>query len=208
MLSYLLPGNVIIFGVTGLSNKLSVCIWVACIVRHPVQWINDRLKLLGITFGSDTAILASWQDCVTKLETCLNRWQHTDLSLQGKTLILNTLVLSGLVYLDSVQPIPKICLQSINRLIFKFLWSDKTKQINRTTITLAKDRGSLGMTDLEIKLPALHLKWLQTITCPLIEMKWVHFARYWIDWKLSKFHAAWSSLGSKTNPFPTLWKPP
>ena len=36
LLSYLLPGNVIIFGVTGLSNKLSVCIGVACIVRHPV----------------------------------------------------------------------------------------------------------------------------------------------------------------------------
>ena len=38
LLSYLLPGNVIIFGVTGLSNKLPVCIWVvACIVRHPVH---------------------------------------------------------------------------------------------------------------------------------------------------------------------------
>ena len=37
LLSYLLPGNVIIFGVTGQSNKLSVCIWVACIVRHPVS---------------------------------------------------------------------------------------------------------------------------------------------------------------------------
>ena len=48
------------------------------------QWINDRLKLLGLTFGSDTAILASWQECVTKLETCLIRWKHRDLSLQGK----------------------------------------------------------------------------------------------------------------------------
>ena len=90
-----------------------------------IQWINDRLKLLGLTFGSDAAILANWQEHVTKLETCLSRWQHRDLSLQGETLILNTLGPSGLVYLGSVQPIPKTCLQLINRLIFKFQWSEK-----------------------------------------------------------------------------------
>ena len=43
-----------------------------------IQWINDRLKLLGLTIGFDAAILASWQECVTKLETCLG-------SMGGKT---------------------------------------------------------------------------------------------------------------------------
>ena len=75
-----------------------------------IQWINDKLKLLGLTFGSEAAILASWQDRAAELETCLGRWQHQELSFQGKTLILNTLGLSGLVYLGSVQPIPKTCL--------------------------------------------------------------------------------------------------
>ena len=32
-----------------------------------IQWINDRLKLLGLTFGSDAAMLASWQERVTEL---------------------------------------------------------------------------------------------------------------------------------------------
>ena len=99
------------------------------------------------------------------------------------------------MYLGSVQPIPKTCLQSINRLIFKFLWSDKTEQINRTTLTLPKDRGGLGITDLEIKLPALHLNGYQ----PLHAL-WVPFTRYWIGQKLSRFHPAWSSLGSNNKP--------
>ena len=92
-----------------------------------IQWINDRLKLLGLTFGSDATILANWQEHVTKLETCLGRWQHRDLSLQGETLILNTLGPSGLVYLGSVQPIPKTCFQLINRIIFKFMRSEKNQ---------------------------------------------------------------------------------
>ena len=37
-----------------------------------IQWINDKLKLLGITFGSDSAILTSWRERVYKLEKCFN----------------------------------------------------------------------------------------------------------------------------------------
>ena len=86
-----------------------------------IQWIKDELKLLGITFDSRTAILTSWREKISKLEKCLNVWQHSQLSLQGKILILNTLGLSGLVYLTSVHPIPLPCLQTISKLIFSFL---------------------------------------------------------------------------------------
>ena len=134
-----------------------------------IQWINRKLKLLGITFGSDSALLTSWRERVYKLEKCLNMWQYQELSFQGKVLILNTLDLSGLVFLCSVQTIPISCLQSINKLIFNFLWSGKTLSINRATLFLPKDRGSVGITDLEIKLPALQLKQLQSITSPLFE---------------------------------------
>ena len=56
-------------------------IWLGSKAGHTtgpvdIQWINGRLKLLGPAFGSDAAIFASWQECVTELETCLSRWQH------------------------------------------------------------------------------------------------------------------------------------
>ena len=56
-----------------------------------IQLINDKLKLLGITFGSESVILTRWRERVAKLEKCLNSWQHRELSLKGKALILNTL---------------------------------------------------------------------------------------------------------------------
>ena len=149
-----------------------------------IQWINDKLKLLGITFGSDSAILTSWRERVYKLEKCLNMWQHRELSFQEKVLILNTLGFSGLTYLGSVQTIPIPCLQSINKLIFNFLWSGKTQSINRATLFLPRDRGGLGSTYLEIKLPEMGKE------------KWVYFAHYWIGRKLSKVHPSWSFLGA------------
>ena len=97
--------------------------------------------------------------------------------------------------------------KSINKLIFKFLWSGKTQTINRATLFLPKDRGDLGITDLEIRLPALQLKRLQSITSPLIEEKWIYFARYWIGRKLSKVHPSWSFLGANNTPHFDLLKP-
>ena len=67
-------------------------------------------------------------------------------------------------------------------------------------MVLPKDRGGLGITDLEIKLPALQLKWLQSITSPLIEEKWVYFTCYWIGRKLSRVHPSWSFLGANNKP--------
>ena len=117
--------------------------------------------------------------------------------------------LSGLVCLGSVHPIPIPCLHSINKLIFSFLWSGKTEMINQATLFLPGDRGGLGITDLEIKLPALQLKWLQSITSPLTEEKWIFLARYWIGRKLNKVHPLWSFLrANNTTHFDLLTPPP
>ena len=137
--------------------------------QDDIQWINDKLKLLGITFGSDSAVLTSWRERVYKLEKCLNMWQHGELSFPGKVLILDTLGLSDLVYLGSVQTIPIPCLQPINKVIFNFLWSGKTQLINRS---IAPEGHRI--TDMKTKLPALQLKWLQSITNPLLEDTWVY----------------------------------
>ena len=111
--------------------------------RHPM--VNDELKLLGITFNSSSAILTSWRERISKLEKCLNAWQHRELSLQGKVLTLNTLGLSGLMYPGLVHPTPFPCLQLINKIIFSFLWSGKTEMINRVTLFFPRDRGGLGI---------------------------------------------------------------
>ena len=85
-----------------------------------IQWIKEELRLLGVTAGSGSAILTSWREIISKLEKCLHVWQHRQLSLQGKVLILNTLGLSGLVFLGSVHPIPHLCLQTINKQVLNF----------------------------------------------------------------------------------------
>ena len=75
-----------------------------------VTWVMDQLKPLGIYVGSDQTIYKSWTERIDKLESQLKMWKYWNLSLTGKVLLLNTLGLSCLIYLGTVYPIPKPCL--------------------------------------------------------------------------------------------------
>ena len=109
-----------------------------------ITWVMDQLKLLGIYFGSNQTIYKSWTERIDKLESRLKLWKYRNLSLTGKVLILNTLGLSGLIYLGTVYPIPKPCLNRINTLIFNFLWSAKNEMIKRDVLFLPTSRGVWG----------------------------------------------------------------
>ena len=66
------------------------------------------------------------------------------LSLKGKSIIINTILLSKLWYVSSVFPLPKDLLWEINKIIFKFLWNDKNPEtIARETLFLPRERGGL-----------------------------------------------------------------
>ena len=123
-----------------------------------ITWIMDQLKLLGIYVGSNQTIFKSWTERINKLESRLKMWKHWSLSLAGKVLILNTLGISGLLYLRTAYPIPKSCLTRVNTLVFNFLWSGRNEMIKRDILFLPTDRGGLGLTDLTTKLQALQFK--------------------------------------------------
>ena len=138
-----------------------------------ITWVTDQLKLLGIYVGSEQAICKSWTARIDKLESQLKLWKYRGLSVMGKVLILNTLGLSGLIYLRTVYPIPKPCLNRVNTLIFNFLWSGKNEMIKREVLLLLTSRGGLGLMDVATKLQALQFKSMQAMARATQVPKWV-----------------------------------
>ena len=62
-------------------------------------------------------------------------------SLKGKTIIINTILLSKLWYMCSVFPLPKNLIPEINKIIFKFLWNNRNPEpIARETLFLPRER--------------------------------------------------------------------
>ena len=67
------------------------------------------------------------------MEDILKIWGRRYLTLYGKVTVLNTFVISQLVYLLSVLPSPtKAMFVQIQKLIFGFLWCKKPDKIKRS----------------------------------------------------------------------------
>ena len=80
-------------------------VWRSC-TDQPLglTWVS-KMKILGVVFGQVRAS-DNWQPKLKKLENHLNLWKSRSLSFVGKSLIVNTLGVSKLLYLATVLPVP------------------------------------------------------------------------------------------------------
>jgi hypothetical protein len=108
-------------------------------------------------------------DKIDKLEGQLKKWMIRNLTLEGKILIVKTFGLSQLIYNMQCYGILPAELLSIERLIFKFIWSKKWKEsrpierISRKILKNSYENGGMNAPDIEALDRSLKLK--QFIRC-------------------------------------------
>ena len=165
-----------------------------------ITWVTDNIKSLGIFFGNTHADNANWVSRVEKLEKRLNLWKMRTLSLKGKALIINALGASGLWYVATVLPMPEWVFTRIERAIWEFLWHGKTELVKRTTCRRPCDLGGLSVVHALEKSRALKLRWVPHVGDDSYTAKWVHLARYWVGFPLSRRMKGWSFLRANNLP--------
>ena len=157
-----------------------------------LKWVN-KMKILGVVFGTVPVERDNWEPRLSKLDTCLSLWKSRSLSFLGKVLILNVLGLSKLLYLSSVLIPPRWVLDRYNSLIWPFLWGTKMEPVARKSIVCSLDRGGLGLSDFESKGEALRLSsFVKSFSNP--SFKCFHLVRYFCGSRLSSLRPEWSTL--------------
>ena len=167
-----------------------------------IKWITAFIKVLGIffTMSNSDFLSLNWNFRIEKLAKRLESWKFRALSLKGKSMIINTLALSGLRYTGSVIPLPAWAEKRISRIIFDFLRSGKNKQIKCEVCCLPYELGGLKVVNVALKYKALLAKSVVFITDSQYKAKWVHLARYFIGHALGKLHESWGFLRSNIKP--------
>ena len=95
------------------------------------------------------------------MEECAKAQSRRNLSLKGKTIVINTLILSKLWFMANIFPIPEDLILEINKFVFVYLWKGSVAQsIARETLFLPRDRGSLRILVPLIQGQALRIKYL------------------------------------------------
>lgn len=122
---------------------------------YGLRWLT-KMKILGVVFGNDTEV-DNWQPKLEKLEKHLNLCKSRSLSLVGKSLLVNVLGISKLLYLSSVLCFPRWVICKVNSLIWPFVWGSRINTVSRMTCHQPFNKGGLGIFNFQIKGDSLKL---------------------------------------------------
>ena len=70
--------------------------------------VQDPVEILGVKFHHDllTRLETNWTEIVTSIKTNLNRWKTRHMTILGKTTVINAFVISQLLHVKRILPIP------------------------------------------------------------------------------------------------------
>ena len=161
-----------------------------------LTWVT-KMRILGVFFGqvSDSD---NWQPKLEKLEKHLDLWKSRSLSLVGKSLIVNTLGISKLLFLSAVLSIPRWVFSKVNDLIWPFLWGCRIETVSRQSCYQPFSKGGLGIVDLKVKGDALKLASALS-NCDNFS-KSFYLTKYFLGARLAPLRLEWGSLRDNSSP--------
>ena len=172
-----------------------------------IIWKNkEGMRVLGIFFFPDFIHTQqhNWTAINNDIKLDLQRSKARELSLKGRTLVLNTLVLSKVWYLATVIAPPPNESKVLIRAVVDFFWQLSTREnqcidpIQRKILYQPLNKGGMNLKDVDLQVKALQLKFIKNIVDPECTHPWVHLARYYIGFRLSKLHPDWTFLAHNT----------
>lgn len=146
----------------------------SCVIREKeIQGIPvaSRCKILGIHFFSQPNVYMhyslNFKHIIDSIQGIISAWRNRNLSVRGKVVLFNALMISRLMYVSSYTFVPERVFSEIQNTARKFMWSkDNKKGSNKVAyevIIQPIEVGGLKLGDLRNRVTAQRLKVLQRI---------------------------------------------
>jgi hypothetical protein len=119
-----------------------------------------------------------------KIESLIKIWKCRSLTLKGKVTIVNSLMVTQMLYIASVIHIPKWAITKYNTLISSFIWDNKPPKIKYTTLIAPLELGGLKLQDLETKIKANKLTWIKHLSDTKIRKPWKDYLQLKIKYPI------------------------
>ena len=92
--------------------------------KYPITWCTDKfVRILGVHFNNDYDHTKYFNinGCIRQMEEWAKTQSKRNLSLKGRTIVINILILSKLWFIANVFRIPKDLTAEINKITFGFV---------------------------------------------------------------------------------------
>ncbi|CAL1352801.1 unnamed protein product [Linum trigynum] len=129
------------------------------------DWSFLPTTYLGLPLGAPPAAAGVWNTVITRLQTKMEGWKGSLLSLGGRIVLSNACLASQPLFRCSLFIAPKGVIQRIENIQRDFIWSGLGEQKKIHLVAwerckIPKKWGGLGIKDLELQNKALICKWL------------------------------------------------
>ena len=131
----------------------------------PLAWESRGLNILGTTITHHSSLLSdNYDEIQQKMQTIFKSWSHRNLTLIGKILVINSLIMSLYTHQLYVLPnIPQKMQKKIEDDIQRFIWNGRKAKIPLRFLQNPKSEGGLGLINLGRKEESLKISWIQIL---------------------------------------------
>jgi hypothetical protein len=139
-----------------------------------IKWPQGSVKCLGIYLNTDFDKMTAenYNAVLVKIENLIQLWCLRKLTLKGKILIVNTLLITQMLYICSVLHAPKWVIERYQMLIRDFIWDSKPTKVKYSCMISKIEEGGLKLQDIEAKITSLKVKWLHLMSNPEHKAAW------------------------------------
>ncbi|KAK2875306.1 hypothetical protein Q8A73_024276 [Channa argus] len=113
------------------------------------------IKILGVQFQPMNSATVNWEGRFQRLKSRLALWKARKLTLLGKVLVLKADMLSCVLHLAYVFPLPVAIRRPLAKTIFDFLWGGRYEWVARGRMMSGLAEGGRDVPDLPLKLDTI-----------------------------------------------------
>ena len=131
-----------------------------------MKWSSGPVRIWGVVYHNDEKAMVkeNFESLVTKIDNTLSIWDTRDLSLIGRVLVVNSLIISQLVYkMLMMFTIQNEYFDRVQESIKTFLWQGKRPKIAYTKLIQDYSNGGLKLVDIACKNKAMKVSWDERI---------------------------------------------
>jgi hypothetical protein len=166
------------------NRDKSEAIWIGASsnFRHKplgLRWTTGA-TYLGIYISNDVNEISikNFKDKLDSIKELLNMWTLRKLTIKGKIQVINTLIISQLLYPSTVLAMPKKYVEEYNKEIIKFIWDQKPSKVKYTSLINTIENGGLKLQDLQCKVDSLKIKWIKQLEETEYKSPWKNYLEY------------------------------
>ena len=139
------------------STKPIDCKWV-CLVSHAIKLSGSHF-----TYDQDLTNKLNFLSCTTNIQQSVKVWSQRTLTIAGRIEVFKSLLFSKLVYISSMNVVPKDGITELKVIQKNFIWRGRKSKIKHSTLIGDYADGGLKDTDIEMKFKAFKLFWIKKV---------------------------------------------